>query len=322
MQRFIEAVQEPSLKEKLAAALVGKGAFRRFKDQLLAYPEIRQQWFAFKDNEVYTYARDWLEREGVYATNDFPTTPPDGHALSNMIPPVPLETPQKTPTHRRGPVSHVDLSSMPEDEIDWAKAIADYDRDGLVFRPERAALLVVDMQRVFVDPEGETYLPMSAGACERLKKMVEACRQESVPVFFTRHVHQQAQQDGGSMARWWSSLIMEGTPDAELVETLQPLETERVITKCRYSAFAGTPLEMILRSTGVEDLIIGGVMTNLCCETTARDAFVRDFNVFFLADGTATADEALHLSSLRNIAHGFGRVMGVAEAVKTLQGGD
>jgi isochorismate hydrolase len=75
---------------------------------------------------------------------------------------------------------------------------------------------------------------------------------------------------------------------------------------------------MILHSLGVEDLIIGGVTSNLCCETTARDAFVRDFNVFFLADGTAAADEALHQASLKNIAYGFGRVMGVTEAMETL----
>jgi isochorismate hydrolase len=93
-----------------------------------------------------------------------------------------------------------------------------------------------------------------------------------------------------------------------------------VIVKCRYSAFTGTPLDMVLRSLGVEDLIIGGVMTNLCCETTARDAFNRDFNVFFLGDGTATANQELHASALRNISYGFGRVLAVAEAVQILRG--
>ena len=120
------------------------------------------------------------------------------------------------------------------------------------------------------------------------------------------------------MSRWWRSLIEEGTEGAELADVVQPQDQEPVITKCRYSAFAGTRLEMILRSMRIEDLLVGGVMTNLCCETTARDAFVRDFNVFFLGDGTATADAGLHLASLQNIAYGFGRVMGVSEAVEIL----
>jgi isochorismate hydrolase len=56
-------------------------------------------------------------------------------------------------------------------------------------------------------------------------------------------------------------------------------------------------------------LIIGGVMTNLCCETTARSAFTKNFSVVFLSDGTATADEAMHRASLLNLGYGFARVM-------------
>jgi nicotinamidase-related amidase len=181
-------------------------------------------------------------------------------------------------------------------------------------------LLVVDMQNVFASPEGSAFLPMSVPVCGRLVELVQVCRQSGVPVIFTRHVHVHPHQDGGAMARWWSSLILEGTQEAELVEALRPREGERVIVKCRYNAFAGTPLELVLRSLGVEDLLVGGVMTNLCCETTARDAFNRDFNVFFLGDGTATANQELHVSSLKNIAYGFGRVLGVSEALQILHG--
>jgi isochorismate hydrolase len=64
-------------------------------------------------------------------------------------------------------------------------------------------------------------------------------------------------------------------------------------------------LDEWLHNNGVEDLIITGVLTNCCCETTARDAFVRDYRVFFVADATATVNEELHLSSLMNLAFGF-----------------
>ena len=310
MQRFIETVAEPRLKEGLAAALVGKGAFRRFKDQLLDYPEVRQQWFAFKDAEVYAYIRDWLVREGVQATNE----PPAGtikERINNSQPPPAVETRREL---RSAP------SELPGSDNEWKAAIADYDRPEVVFRPAKAALLVIDMQKVFASEEGSTFLPMSVPAGERLAALVQECRQRGVPVIFTRHVHTNPRMDGGSMARWWSSLILEGSDEAELIDTLRPQDGERVIVKCRYSAFAGTPLEMILRSLGVEDLIVGGVMTNLCCETTARDAFNRDFNVFFLGDGTATANRELHDSSLKNISYGFGRVLGVSEALEILRG--
>lgn len=64
----------------------------------------------------------------------------------------------------------------------------------------------------------------------------------------------------------------------------------------------------MLRCLGVSDVIITGVMTNLCCESTARDAYFRDYRVFFVMDGTGTVDEELHLATLKNLAFGFAYV--------------
>jgi isochorismate hydrolase len=306
MQRFLTNVEDPVLRERLASVLVGRGAFRRFKDLLLDFPDVRQQWFSFKDSEVYAYIADWLERAGIQACNEPPAATESGH-LQDVV--------------RRSFVS-VDepLNPAPEGEEDlaWKQAIATYDRPAVAFRPHKSALLVVDMQRIFANPNGSSYLPMSLGAEQNLIRLVEKCRLAGLPVMYTRHVHRHPRQDGGAMARWWRSLIVEGSWESELIDDLRPASDERVFTKCRYSAFSGTELEMVLRSMGVEDLIIGGVMTNLCCETTARDAFVKDFNVFFLGDGTAAANMELHLASLRNIAYGFGRVMSTDEAIGTL----
>lgn len=83
-------------------------------------------------------------------------------------------------------------------------------------------------------------------------------------------------------------------------------EEDTVVEKNTYSAFMGTGLEEMLKTMGVEEVIVAGVMTNLCCETTARDAFVRGFRVFFSTDGTATSNEELHLATLKNVAYGFG----------------
>ena len=209
---------------------------------------------------------------------------------------------------------------LPGKEANWREAIAPYDRPEHRLDPKRCALILVDMQRAFLDTEGSAHLPASSAALDKLIPLLEAWRCQELPVFFTRHVHKQPHLDGGALARWWRSLILVGSEDAELVDELVPRENEAVLDKCRYSAFAGTPLESMLRAADVDSVLIGGVMTHLCCETTAREAFVRDFDVFFLGDGTATVDATLHLSALCTIAHGFGRVLSVAEAVETLAG--
>lgn len=310
MQSFVEQLDETPLKEKLVAALVGRGAFRRFKDQLLEFPEQRQLWFAFKDAEVYSYISTWLERVGLKPLNPAPTN----SSRSKFSAAV-----RRSATQRPSPGDvPVDSVGLGDRSLDWRAAIAPFDRTDRVFRPTRVALLLIDMQRVFVDPAGSSFLPMSEEALAKLVTLVAAWRETDQPLIFTRHVHVDPRQDGGAMSRWWRSLIIEGSEDSQLVEVLAPRDGERVIPKSRYNAFANTELEMILRSMQVEDVLIGGVMTNLCCETTAREAFVRDFNVFFLGDGTAAANSALHLSSLRNIAYGFGRVLSVGDALHTI----
>ena len=81
---------------------------------------------------------------------------------------------------------------------------------------------------------------------------------------------------------------------------------DKILPKKRYSAFFETDLEAFLRAKEIRDLIISGVMTNLCCETTAWDAFMRDYRVFFLIDGTATGIDEHHLATLKNLGFGFG----------------
>jgi isochorismate hydrolase len=78
-------------------------------------------------------------------------------------------------------------------------------------------------------------------------------------------------------------------------------------------------LEKILRAKGIQDLIISGVMTNLCCETTARDAFMRDYRVFFLIDGTAIGKEDHHLATLKNLGYGFAYLITCDELIENLK---
>ena len=164
-------------------------------------------------------------------------------------------------------------------------------------RRDATAFIVIDMQKYF--------LGMVEAIVPRLKRVIGAFRKARLPVVYTQHGYNDPDRDSGMLGEWWGDPIIIGTTEWELIPEIAPLDEERVIPKNRYSAFYGTNLEMVLRSYGVSDVLIGGVMTNLCCETTARDAFVRDFRVFFLVDGTATVSEDYHLATLKNLAYGF-----------------
>ena len=81
---------------------------------------------------------------------------------------------------------------------------------------------------------------------------------------------------------------MEGSSTAELQPDLDVQSTDIILDKPRYGAFTGTDLDNILRGNGIDSIIISGICTNICCETTAREAGMRDYRVFFMEDGTET----------------------------------
>ncbi len=126
---------------------------------------------------------------------------------------------------------------------------------------------------------------------------------------FTRHCHR-PDDDGGMLGRFWSSVIRCSDPDSGLV--FEPLPGEAVIRKTTYDSFYGTGLEAILRTGTVSQVLITGVLTHLCCETTARSAFVRGFEVYAAVDAMASSSEELHLGSLLSMADGIGVMMDTA----------
>lgn len=181
----------------------------------------------------------------------------------------------------------------------WQQILAPLGRTPPPVDPASAALLVIDMQHYFAG--------LAAPILETVRPAVAACHERGVPVIFTQHGHADPEQDSGMLGRWWGDLILEGTPEHRLLD-LGRAEGDFVVAKRRYDAFHGTGLEALLRDRGVTDLAVAGVMTNLCVETTARAAFVRDFHVRVLMDACATASEEMHLASLTNLAFGFAHV--------------
>jgi len=177
--------------------------------------------------------------------------------------------------------------------------------------PERAALLVIDMQNFFQ----RIVRPI----LKNVMRVIQTCRQKDVPIVFTQHGHTKPQTDGGVLGQWWGEVILHGTTDWEFLPEIKIESKDRILPKKRYSAFYKTALESFLRSKGVRDLVISGVMTNLCCETTARDAFMRDYRVFFLIDGTATGKDEHHLATLKNLGFGFAYLMTCDELIRMLK---
>ncbi|MBN1756265.1 isochorismatase family protein [bacterium] len=202
----------------------------------------------------------------------------------------------------------------------WLSEIAPFNRRNMKLEPPHSALLVVDMQNYFVEPGGNIFLKASREILPQIKCLLGAFRKAKLPVIYTRHEHHPDGRDAGAMGWWWKDMIKEGSTESQICSQIAPLPDDKVITKHRYSAFYNTDLEIILRGAGIKDLLIAGVMTNLCCETTAREAFMRDFRVFFLADATASMTEQMHLASLLNLAYGFASITTTEDVLKTIFG--
>ena len=183
-----------------------------------------------------------------------------------------------------------------------------YLRHPFAFHPKHSALLVIDMQRFFIDKSSHAYLPLAKPIVPRIRKLINFYRRHKLPVIFTKHAVKKG-EPVGIMGRWWRDTIHDGTLSARLHPQMRPLSGELVIRKTRYNAFYGTGLDSALKKLGVRKVVITGVATHLCCETTARDAFVRDYEVFFVADATASSDKTLHLSSLKTLANGFAVIL-------------
>jgi nicotinamidase-related amidase len=204
---------------------------------------------------------------------------------------------------------------------EWLERIAPFNTHEMPLAAAEAALLVIDMQEFFLDPDSPTFTCGGLAILPNVKRLISAFRGEGRPVIFTRHVHHPDLLDAGIMAWWWKGMCIEGSPESEVHREIKPLPKEKVILKHRYSAFYNTDLETVLRCLGVKDLVIAGIMTNMCCESTARDAYYRDYRVFIPADGTGSINEEMHVASLLNLAFGFSYVTAVEGILGQLRSG-
>ena len=131
----------------------------------------------------------------------------------------------------------------------------------------RTALIVVDMQRVFCEPEGDLYVPSPTAITPRIQQLADVCRKNGVPVIYLRHIVRGDGTDTGRMSDMYpdvDEVLARDNPMVEIIEQLAPLTGDVVVDKLFYSGFHGTDLDTILRSRDVDPLIVCGTVTNVC----------------------------------------------------------
>lgn len=186
--------------------------------------------------------------------------------------------------------------------------------------PASSALLVVDMQNDFCHPQGAFAargldISMAQRIIPTLQELMREARRAGMPVIVIRVVR-------GEHTAWpaldrvsqlaygldFIPVFVEGTWGAQLHEDLKPQPGDILLDKNRYGAFTGTNLHLILENEGVENLIVTGGATNVCVESTVREAFMLGYNIVLVEDACAATRREFHEATLATARLWFGRV--------------
>ena len=186
--------------------------------------------------------------------------------------------------------------------------------------PARMALVNIDIQNCFV----ENSAPDGLIVLERINRLAAVCRENDIPVFHLRHVLS-AGMNAGVLGEIFpvvkKGLLDRNSETAAFHKELVIHPNDILLEKPHFGGFYDTNLELLLRRRGADTIIITGIETNVCCETTAREAMVRDFRVFFLSDGTTTGGvkgisrDEVQRAALATIGMCFAQVLTVDEMI-------
>lgn len=170
----------------------------------------------------------------------------------------------------------------------------------------RTALLVLDMQRYFLDEASHAYIPSAKAIIEKINNLIALFNEKNMPVVYTKHIN--STENLNMMSYWWNDVITSENQLSGISPDINVYNND-ILIKSQYDAFYNTGLQDKLKESLTETVIITGVMTHLCCENTARSAFVRGYRVLFPVDTTATYNYSFHLASVLNLSHGYANVM-------------
>ncbi|MBD3191881.1 MAG: isochorismatase family protein [Candidatus Heimdallarchaeota archaeon] len=174
------------------------------------------------------------------------------------------------------------------------------------FKPEETALVIIDLQKFFLEKKGHSYIPAVEGIIGPIRKIQKTFQEKQRPVILTKYgLTEEEIEKEHLMTKWWGDSLLLSDPRAKIAPAIKKKGTT-IITKRTYDSFQKTPLQKILRKGGIKQLVITGVHAHLCCESTARTAFNKGYLVWLPVDCLATYNEELHLGTLKAAAHGFG----------------
>jgi len=195
--------------------------------------------------------------------------------------------------------------------------------------PKNAALIVVDMQNDYISPKGSAGnrgedCSAAIAMVPNMVRLIDEARRIGLTIVYIRTIHSEwtdtpswifrtSQKSGLSTCR-------EGSWRAEFYERIEPLASERIVIKHRYSGFINTDLNTVLKARNVQSVLVGGVATNVCVETTARDAYMFDYYVTMIEDCSAAYDAKLHMGTLENMRRHFGFVASSNEIIDSWKG--
>ena len=196
------------------------------------------------------------------------------------------------------------------------------------FQRDRSVLMVIDMQNDFVLDGGIMQVKEAKNQLPKIKRLIGKCRELGVPVIYTIQETDPVfcALEVASFPPLKEAGMRKGTSGIQIVDELAPEPDEMIIQKRRFSAFYQTDLELVLRNIRgsvcpVDTVIICGTVTNICCESTARDAYFRDYKVVFGTDICSANTPESHNATLANMEI-FGRNMDCESIIAALEIGE
>ena len=202
-----------------------------------------------------------------------------------------------------------------------------------VIDPQGAALVVIDMQNYFVKPGDQGEIPLAREIVPNINRLAAELRRRGGPRRMGAKRHQQyprklvgfsrMSDDAGSDERRYAAMDIGGDGyEYWHLNDIRPEDAQ--ITKTRYSAFiqGSSDIERHLRGRAIDTLLVAGTATNVCCESTARDAMMLNFKVVMVSDGLATHNDEEHNATLSALYGQFADVQSTDEVMQSLERGD
>ncbi|MEP9373700.1 isochorismatase family cysteine hydrolase [Mesorhizobium sp. KR1-2] len=202
-----------------------------------------------------------------------------------------------------------------------ADSFSSHRHDGNIrLDPARAAVIVVDMVNDFCKPGGAMVLPGYEALVAPQLSVIDAARKAGAPVIWVHDAHRRNMRRDREWVKRTPHCV-EGTWGVEIIEDLGARDDEIHIIKRRYSAFFQTDLDMTLKDMLVDQIVVFGVVTNICVRSTVHDAFFNGYEVVVPSDCCAATGPREQESSLYDIATHFGVVSDAASVTQALHSG-